>query len=96
LKSKALAGKDPEGWAEHVFDNPEEPGNAAILEAMRRGATFQHLLTFDPEIGKNPILAGWFQQFYEALSTELSENVDPPGPGRDAPDPGGNENSSGS
>ena len=90
LKTKARAGKDPEFWVEYTLENAEEPGNAAILEAMRRGATFQHLLTFDPEISKDPVLAGWFQRFYEELHAALNEDLDSGGPGGDAPDPGGN------
>jgi hypothetical protein len=90
LKTKARAGKDPEFWVEYTLENAEEPGNAAILEAMRRGATFQHLLTFDPEIGKDPVLSGWFQRFYEELHAALNEDLDTGGPGGDAPDPGGN------
>jgi hypothetical protein len=90
LKTKARAGKDPEFWVEYTLENAEEPGNAAILEAMRRGATFQHLLTFDPEIGKDPVLAGWFQRFYEELHAEFNADLDSGGPGGNAPDPGGN------
>lgn len=89
LKKKARAGKDVEDWVDYVMDNPEEPGCAAILEAMRRGATFQHLLTFDPEIGKDPLLSGWFQRFYEDLSAEFKKAMDTGGPGGDAADPGG-------
>lgn len=89
LKKKARAGKNPEDWVDYVLDNREEPGCAAILEAMRRGATFQHLLTFDPEIGKDPVLAGWFQEFYEDLHAEFKKAMDTGGPGGDAPDPGG-------
>jgi hypothetical protein len=94
LKMKARAGKEPEDWVDYVLDNQEEPGAAAILEALRRGATFQHLLTFDPEIGKDPVLANWFQRFYEDLQTELKKAMDTGGPGGDASNPGGNEKSS--
>lgn len=96
LKTKARAGKDPDFWAEYTLENSEEPGCAAILEALRRGATFQHLLTFDPEIGKDPVLANWFQQFYEALQSEPDETMDSTGTGRNAPDPGGHEKPSAS
>jgi len=88
LKTKARAGKNPDFWAEYTLENPEEPGCAAILEALRRGATFQHLLTFDAEIGKDPMLAGWFQYFYEALQSDPDKDMDSPGPGGDAPNPG--------
>jgi len=94
LKSKARTGKDPEVWADHVVDNAEEPGNGAILEALRRGYTLQHLLAFDPEIGQNPILSGWFQTFYETLLANLSTDVDSTGAGGDAPDAPGNEKAS--
>lgn len=90
LKKKALAGKDPEFWADYILQNEEEPGSAAILQALQRGAAFQHLIAFDPEIGKNPVLAGWFQKFYEALHADLHEDMDTSGAGGDAPDPGGN------
>jgi hypothetical protein len=90
LKMKARAGKDPAIWVDYTLDNAEEPGNAAILEAMRRGATFQHLLTFDAEISKDPILAGWFQNFYEDLHAALNEDLDTHGTGGNPPDAGGN------
>lgn len=90
LKQKALAGKDVEFWVDYILENQEEPGNQAILYAMDQGATFQHLLTFDAEIGKNPVLAGWFQQFYESLHAALIEDMDSPGKGGNAPDTPGN------
>lgn len=91
LKTKAKAGKDPDFWVDYVLENEEEPGNAAILEALRRGATFQHLLNFDPEISNNPVLAGWFQKFYEALHADLQADVDTPGKGGDTANPGRDE-----
>jgi len=94
LKSKARAGKDVGFWIDYIFENQEEPGPAAILEAMRRGATFQDLLTFDAEIGKDAQLATWFQKFYETLHAELDKDLDTPGPGGNPPNPGGNEESS--
>jgi len=89
LKQKANAGKDVEFWIDYVFENQEEPGNQAILEAIRRGARFEHLLQFDPEIGQNPLLKSWFEKLYEALRTELHADVDTPRTGGDASDAGG-------
>ncbi len=92
LKIKAKAGKDVDFWIDYIFENQEEPGNAAILEVMRRGATFQHLLTFDPEIGKDPHLTAWFTKLYDALHSPEPEPVlDTPGTGGDAPNPSGDE-----
>lgn len=90
LKTKARSGRDAADWVDYCLDNADEPGNAAILEAMRRGATFQHLLTFDPEIGKDPVLAGWFQTFYEELQAALNDPMDTGGPGGNPEDLGGN------
>jgi len=83
LKQKARAGKDVEFWTDYIFDNEEEPGCHAILEAIERGATFDHLLQFDPEIGENPILKPWFEKLYAALHTELHAPVDTSGTGGD-------------
>lgn len=91
LKMKARAGKNPDDWADYTEDNAEEPGCAAILEALRRGATLQHLLTFDPEIGKDPLLAGWFQRYYESLQAPIDETMDSSGTGGDAGNPPGHE-----
>lgn len=91
LKQKARAGKDPDDWADYTEDNAEEPGCAAILEALRRGATLQHLLTFDEEIGKDPVLAGWFQRYYESLQAPIDEEMDSTRKGGDTGNPSGDE-----
>jgi hypothetical protein len=90
LKQKATAGKDPEAWADYLLDNDEEPGCHAVLNAVERGATMEHLLQFDPQIGENPALRDWFVKFYAELHSELFPDVDTPGPGGDAADAGGN------
>lgn len=76
LKAKALAGKDPELFIEYVFENQDEPQNAALIGALRQGATFDHLLQFDADIAQNPVLLNWFQEFYNGLHRELSGNGD--------------------
>jgi hypothetical protein len=90
LKQKALAGKDVNFWIDYIFENQEEPGCQAVFMALERGATFQNLLEFDPEIGKNPALTFWFKTLYEKLSAGINEDVDSAGAGGDAPNPGGN------
>jgi len=88
LKAKALAGKDPELFIEYVFENQDEPQNAALIGALRQGATFDHLLQFDADIAQNPVLLNWFQEFYNGLHRELSGNgdgaLDTRGPSGDA------------
>jgi hypothetical protein len=92
FKTKAIAGKDPNFWIDYIFENQEEPGCQAILYAIRQGATFENLLSFDAEIGQNPQLTLWFRQLYDALKSELSGDVDSGGEGRntgDTPSNGG-------
>lgn len=100
LKAKALAGKDVEFWVDYAFENQDEPGYAAIFEAMRRGVTFDHVLQFDPEIAANPILKTWFKTFYDEIHTGLFKQdaepnaaMDSAGTGGDAPNLGGNAKS---
>jgi hypothetical protein len=80
LKDKAKAGKDVEFWVAYMFENEEEPGCAAILQALERGATFEQVLTFDPEIGADPVLKAWFQKFYDEVKHGLEEDLDTSGP----------------
>lgn len=72
LKSKALAGKNVQHTTEWILNNQEDYG--AILETLKRGATFAHLLEFDPQIAQTPQLRLWFQPLYEGLTTGLRIN----------------------
>ena len=83
LKQKALAGKDPGFWVDYTFENAEEPGCQAMMYAIRQGATFDHLLAFDPEIGQNPTLNFWFREVYDGIRAGLQGDVDSAGPARD-------------
>lgn len=85
LKQKALAGKDPGFWIDYIFENTEEPGCQAMLYAIRQGATFEHLLAFDPEIGQNPTLTYFFREVYNGVKSGLSGDVDS---GGESPDEG--------
>lgn len=67
LKGKARAGKDVEDWIDYHLDNGEEPGVQAVLYALRQGATYENLVSFDPEIGNDAYLAGWFKALYEGI-----------------------------
>ena len=87
LKDKAKLNKDPGVWVDYVLDNPEEPGCRAVLMALERGAAFEHVLQFDPEIAQNPQLAAWFKTFYDELHAEIL-NDDTRGPGGNAGDAG--------
>jgi hypothetical protein len=91
LKEKAKLGKNPEFWAEYIITNEEEPGCKALLYVIDNGATFEHLLTFDPEIAQNPQLTFWFRKVYDGLRSD-DGNVDTAGKGGDAgnPKPDGN------
>jgi hypothetical protein len=83
LKDKARRGKDVELFADMIFENYEEPQWNALLGAMQRGATFERLVQFDPEIGQDAILASWFKRLYDELRAELSKSVDSGGPAGD-------------
>jgi hypothetical protein len=87
FKTKAQAGKDPGFWIDYVFENAEEPGCQAILYAIRQGATFENLLSFDAEIAQNPQLTFWFRTVYDAVKSELSRDVDSGGESGDARHP---------
>lgn len=76
LKSKARQAKDARYFADYILDNDDEPGNNAILTALERGATFEHLCQFDPEIGNDPVLKPWFLTLYETLQSSLSAPAD--------------------
>lgn len=85
LKEKAKAGKDPGFWIDFVFENAEEPGCQALLYTMRRGATFENLLEFDPEIAQNPQISLWFKEVFEGVRAGLLQgDVDSGGQGGDA------------
>lgn len=86
LKDKAKAGKDVEFWIAYIFENEEEPGCQAIIQAVERGATFEQLLTFDSEIASDPVLRAWFARFYEEVKSGLQEDMDSSRPGGNVPD----------
>jgi hypothetical protein len=86
LKTKAAAGKDVEFQIDAIFENDEEPGNRAILQAIERGARIEHLIQFDPEIGNNRVLLDWFTRFYNGIHEGLREGREPePEPARPEP-----------
>jgi hypothetical protein len=72
LKTKAAGNKPVEFWIQYTVDNADEMGNQAIFGALKGGATFENLLSFDPEIAQNPALRVWFQKFYDGLKRSLS------------------------
>lgn len=80
LKDKARLGKDPSIYAQTILDNPEEPQWAALLYALEKEATFEHLLTFDSEIAQNPVTKEWFKRLYDELHHEIfdAESADVP------------------
>jgi len=90
LKQKAAQGKDIPLTIEWVLENPEEPQWAAVAGAVEQGATFENLLTFDPEIAQSPVLRAWFKDFYDGLHSEIFNPVDTAGEGGDPNDPGNN------
>lgn len=91
LKTKATAGKPVEQWIEYTLSNQEDAGNAALMAALRGGATFAHLEAFDPEIAQNPVLRVWFQKFYDGLKRgPLSTGASVPWIGRDITNPANN------
>jgi len=92
LKTKAKTGKPVEFWIKYTVDNADEVGNTALFDALKQGATFDHLLMFDPEIANNPTLRVWFQQFYDGLKRSLSPAAPLPWIGRDITNPAGNAN----
>jgi hypothetical protein len=83
LKDKAKRGKDIETVLDWMFENHEEPQFNALLGAVQRGATFEHLLQFDPEIVQNPALVEWFKALYDGIQAEIQnqKSVDSAGPG---------------
>lgn len=86
LKTKAKAGKPVQDWIKYTVENPDEVGNQAIYGALKGGATFEHLLAFDPEIATNAALRVWFQQFYDGLKHSLQPASPIPWIVRDKPD----------
>lgn len=91
LKTKAATGKPVEFWIQYTIDNADEPGNQAIFGALKGGATFENLLSFDPEIAQSPALRVWFQKFYDGLKRSLSPATTIPWIVRNPSDPTGNE-----
>lgn len=80
LKQKA-AKPDPDGnlfnlAIDWILENSEEPQWAAMLGAIRQGATFEQLLQFDIEIANIPPLREWFKRLYDELHTEIFNAVD--------------------
>lgn len=94
MKPKAAAGKDPGFWIDYIFENQEEPGCQALLYAIRQGATFEHLLAFDPEIGQNPSLTFWFKEVFNGVQAGLQGDVDSAGQAGNASDHSGNGSAS--
>lgn len=76
LKEKAKLNKNPEFWAEYILDNEEDYGPAALLYAVRQGATLETLIAFDPEIGSNPQLTWWFSEVFEGVKAGLNQPMD--------------------
>lgn len=85
LKEKAKLNKDPAFWAEYILDNEEDYGPAALLYAVRQGATLQTLVAFDSEIGSNPQLTWWFSEVFEGVKAGLNQPMDS---GRESGNPG--------
>jgi hypothetical protein len=84
LKEKARRFRDPGIYVDTILDNDDEPQWAAIVGAIREGATFENLLQFDPEIGQEG-MRSWFQRLYDGVHSELFQAVD-------STRAGGNEN----
>lgn len=82
LRDKALRGKGVDWMIDRVLEDAEEPQWAAVIEAIRKGATFENLLQFEPSIGQNPQLTGWFKALYDGLYAEIHKSVDSAGTGR--------------
>ncbi len=91
LKSKAAANKPVEWWIQYTLENADEVGNHALFTALKGGATFEHLLQFDPEIASNPALRVWFQKFYDGLKGSLQPAAAIPWIVRNPADVAGNE-----
>ena len=91
LKSKAAANKPVEWWIQYTLENADEVGNHALFTALKGGATFDHLLQFDPEIASNPALRVWFQKFYDGLKGSLQPPASIPWIVRNPADVAGNE-----
>jgi hypothetical protein len=89
LKSKAQMGKDPLIYVDLIMDNQEEPQWQALLYVLNQGASFENLLTFDPEIAENPALAAWFKVVYDGLKD--SDDPDSGGAAGDTTDTSSNE-----
>lgn len=90
LKAKAAAGKEVEIYIDQLLDNDEEPQWNALIQAIEQGATIEHLVMFDAEIGAAPALRLWFEGLYNGLRRAIDENNNPAGPGGDGGNPAGN------
>lgn len=71
LKTKVRSNKPVEWWIQYAIDNAEETGMQVLFTALRGGATFEHLLQFDPTIASDPVVRVWFQKFYDGLKGSL-------------------------
>jgi hypothetical protein len=91
LKVKAKAGKPVADWVRYTLENQEDAGNAAIMTALKMGATLETLYQFDAEIAQEPRLRVWFQQFYDGLKRPVSSAPVIPWFGRDITNTAGNE-----
>lgn len=87
LRDKALRGKTVDWMIDRVLEDSDEPQWSAVIEAIKKGATFENLLQFEPSIGQNPQLTGWFKALYDGLHAEIHKPVDTSGPGGDANNP---------
>lgn len=75
LKDKARAGKDPEFWADYIEENAEEAGPAWILATVKRFPWDQvaaGLVQIDADLAIETY-RNWFQQLYNALTSEPEE-----------------------
>jgi hypothetical protein len=91
LKQKATRGSDPEHYVEHIMDNEDTfPWCAVMIGAVEQGATFEQLLSLDPEIGNSPQLSAWFRKLFDELRTEIFNNGDSGRQTGHSADPGGN------
>lgn len=71
LKTKVTSPKPVEWWIQYAIDNADETGMQVLFTALRGGATFDHLLQFDPTIASDPAVRVWFQKFYDGLKGSL-------------------------
>lgn len=95
LKKKAQAGKDVDFYVDQIMENLDEKQWEVIVYAIeKRGATFQDLIQFDPEIGDSPVLRPWFESLYKGLHDEIFDVPDSQREGGDKNNPPENERGS--